>query len=74
VTRDLPVLREVFGGAAAFAPDPAGIARALAHGASRDAAAAARLRLYGTLVAGGAPATGVTDEQDESSGPRFVPR
>jgi hypothetical protein len=29
VARDLPVLREVFGPAAAFAPDPAGMADAL---------------------------------------------
>ena len=29
VTRDLPVLREVFGGAARFAADPAGFAREL---------------------------------------------
>ena len=89
VTRDLPVLREVFGDAAAFAPDPAGMARALlapvgeerrsagralARGASWDAAAAAHLALYGTLVAGASPGAGVTDEQDESTEPRFAPR
>jgi glycosyltransferase-like protein len=41
VTRDLPVLREVFGGAAAFATDPAGLAAALLAGAGpRDPARA----------------------------------
>jgi len=64
VTRDLPVLREVFGSAATFAADPAGLAagllaevpeqrradgRALAQGHSWDAAAAAHLELYATL-------------------------
>ena len=64
VTRDLPVLREVFGTAAAFAADPAGLAagllaevdeerraegRALAAGHSWDAAAAAHLELYARL-------------------------
>jgi glycosyltransferase-like protein len=64
VTRDLPVLREVFGGAATFAADPAGLAagllaevgeprraegRALAQGHSWDTAAAAHLELYAAL-------------------------
>ncbi|MQA33617.1 MSMEG_0565 family glycosyltransferase [Modestobacter roseus] len=64
VTRDLPVLREVFDGAAAFADDPAGLAagllaggspaqraagRALAAGHSWDAAARAHLDLYRSL-------------------------
>ena len=64
VTRDLPVLREVFGTAATFATDPAGFAagllaeveeqrraagRALARGHSWDAAAAAHLELYAGL-------------------------
>ncbi|MCZ2827620.1 MSMEG_0565 family glycosyltransferase [Modestobacter sp. VKM Ac-2986] len=64
VTRDLPVLREVFGTAATFAADPAGLAdgllaevgeqrrtagRALAQGHSWDAAAAAHLELYASL-------------------------
>ncbi|MFP5020696.1 MSMEG_0565 family glycosyltransferase [Pseudonocardia phyllosphaerae] len=35
VTRDLPVLREVFGGAARFADDPAGFAAALADAVTR---------------------------------------
>jgi glycosyltransferase-like protein len=39
VTRDLPVLREVFGGAAAFAADPAGFADAI-RGAAHEPAAA----------------------------------
>jgi hypothetical protein len=37
----------------------------------------AEQRLHRVLAlagAGGAPATGVTDEQDESTEPRFVPR
>ncbi len=61
VARDLPVLREVFGSAAAFASDPAGFAaallapgdpgrrsagRSLAAGTGWDAAAAGHLRLY----------------------------
>jgi glycosyltransferase involved in cell wall biosynthesis len=42
VTRDLPVLREVFGGTAAFATDPAGFADALlAAAAQPDAGRAA---------------------------------
>ncbi len=35
VTRDLPVLREVFGGAARFGADPDGLAAALGRGAGR---------------------------------------
>jgi glycosyltransferase involved in cell wall biosynthesis len=35
VTRDLPVLREVFGGAARFGADPAGIAAALSDALDR---------------------------------------
>nr|WP_221203851.1 MSMEG_0565 family glycosyltransferase [Modestobacter versicolor] len=88
VTRDLPVLREVFGGAASFAPDPAGLAaallaevgedrrsagRALAQGHSWDAAAAAHLGLYGTLGAGGAPGAGGTVVRSFSAEPRFMP-
>ncbi|MGY1838708.1 MULTISPECIES: glycosyltransferase [unclassified Modestobacter] len=64
LTRDLPVLREVFGAAATFASSPAGLAagllaggspawqaagRALAAGHSWDAAAAATLTLYRSL-------------------------
>jgi glycosyltransferase-like protein len=64
VTRDLPVLREVFGSTATFAADPPGIAeglladvgeerrargRALARGHNWDAAAAAHLQLYAAL-------------------------
>jgi glycosyltransferase-like protein len=64
VTRDLPVLREVFGTAATFATDPGELAeglladvgearraqgRALAQGHSWDAAAAAHLDLYAAL-------------------------
>jgi glycosyltransferase-like protein len=71
VTRDLPVLREVFGGAASFASDPAGMAeallaeggperraagRALAHGHSWDAAAVEHIRLYDSLASGVAAA------------------
>ncbi|WP_375492945.1 MSMEG_0565 family glycosyltransferase [uncultured Jatrophihabitans sp.] len=49
VTRDLPVLREVFRGAAAFADDPAGLAEAIAAASRRpDAAriAAGRVLAY----------------------------
>jgi glycosyltransferase involved in cell wall biosynthesis len=67
VTRDLPVLREVFGDVATFARDPAELAsallgdvgeerraagRALAQGHSWDTAAARHLGLYATLGAG----------------------
>ncbi|MCW2617904.1 MAG: hypothetical protein JWR28_1053 [Modestobacter sp.] len=87
VTRDLPVLREVFGGAASFAADPAGMAealladvgeecrsagRALAQGHSWDAAAAAHLSRYETLGAGGVKGTGVPGGRNWSSAPRFV--
>jgi glycosyltransferase-like protein len=87
VTRDLPVLREVFGGVASFATDPAGMAaalladvgeerrsagRGLAQSHSWDAAAAAHLELYGTLVASGALRAGVTTVDNSSPNPRFV--
>jgi glycosyltransferase-like protein len=67
VTRDLPVLREVFGSAVSFASDAAGIAdallaevgedrraagRALANGHSWDMAALEHLRLYESLPSG----------------------
>jgi glycosyltransferase-like protein len=66
VTRDLPVLREVFGDAASFATEPVGMSaallaevgeerrsagRRLAQGHSWDAASAAHLSLYEALVA-----------------------
>ncbi|MEU2350156.1 MSMEG_0565 family glycosyltransferase [Modestobacter sp. NPDC049651] len=73
VTRDLPVLREVFGDAVGYAADPAVLAaallappsgprardrgRALAAGHSWDAAAAATLALYQRLGAGGTAVT-----------------
>jgi glycosyltransferase-like protein len=73
VARDLPVLREVFGGTVRYATDPAGFAaallepgtpasredgRALAAGHSWDAAAARTLAFYQALGAGGTPVTG----------------
>jgi glycosyltransferase-like protein len=89
VTRDLPVLREVFGGVASFAIDPAGMAaallaevgeerrsagRALAQGHSWDAAAAAHLGLYETLGAGGAAGTRGVAVRSSSPTPRFMTR
>jgi hypothetical protein len=87
LVRGLPVLREVFGGVASFATEPAGMAaallaevgeerrsagRALARGHSWDAAAAAHLKLYGALAAGGAARAGGTGVDNWSTDPRFV--